>query len=120
MDKTRDDSKPFGSGAVYKASENIPSVRTLLPTPKFIAPPEPESCTAPAGIHFDGKGLQTNPGHAVTGTIAGHQELTTPLVTPTRFDPKLMRHVPVELPLADDAKPATARPVHDVRKAQNS
>jgi hypothetical protein len=123
MDKTRDDSKPTQptsapAGAVYKASENIPSVRTLLPVPKFPAGPVPESTSAPATLRLDKAGQQPSPGPESTLHLQTRQVIPSPLQPPTRFSPELMRHVPVELPLADDAKPATARPIHDVTKTK--
>lgn len=112
------------SPATYKSSENVPSVRILLPTPRFsgaLQPkPEPVASTKPATFALDKAGQQPQDNPAATAEVVTHQQTDlSPLSRPTRFSPELMRHVPVELPPVDDAKPATARLVHDVSKAQN-
>jgi hypothetical protein len=104
--------------ATYKASENTPSVRTLLPVPKFPASAVPESTETPATFSADQAGQVRADNPASQLHLQTRQVVLSPLQPPTRFDPKMMRHVPVELPLVDDAKPATARPVHDGSKAQ--
>ena len=105
-------------GATYRSSENVPSVRTLIsPPPKFPKLDEvPAASPKPATFDADSTGTVRAENPAVGLDLQTRQ--ITYLPTPTRFNPKTGKHEPVELPLVDDAKPATARPIHDVTKTK--
>ena len=96
--------------ATYKASENVPSIRTLLPAPKFPVQPAPESAQVPAGITFDKTGSLPSNERPVVGTIVGRQEVGSFLQTPTKFNPVTREFEPVAPSTELDAKPAVARP----------
>ena len=102
----------------YRADLNSPTIsipQPLLPVPKFGTPVSPDLLPeTPATVAFDRAGNVPSSDKPSTGTIQGRQDLPSPLVTPTRFDPKLMRHVPVESAEVDKAQPVTAKPVHSV------
>ncbi len=103
----------------YKASENVPSVRTLLPVPSFPKLPEPESSTVPATFSLDKAGQAPVAGPESALHLQTRQVTPTMLQPPTKFDPKLGKHVPVDPAPVDESKPVTSRPIHDVSKAQN-
>lgn len=109
--------------ATYRASENFPSVRQLLPTPKLsdVVRPEPEASIAPATFSGnDHAQVIVRDDQAVTLDVRTKQQTDlSPLQRPRRFNPSTRQFEEVALPPVDDAKPATARPVHDVSKAQN-
>lgn len=128
MDKTRDDSKPAQptsapAGAVYRADLHQPSIATpLLPVPKFPKlDADPVSTDKPATFQGnDHAQTIARDDQAVTLDLQTRQQVDmSPLKRPRRFNPSTGQFEEVELPLVDDAKPATARPVHDVNKAQN-
>jgi len=105
--------------ATYRGSENIPSMRTLAPVPSFpkldatpIDSQPPASAQSPATLSHDRAGQVTGDKPGETLHLATRQITPSTLQPPTRFDPKLGHHVPVDPLAKDDSTSVTSRPDH--------
>jgi hypothetical protein len=107
--------------ATYRSSDNVPSVRTLAPVPRFPViegqptdqePPAPDSAQSPSTLTRDHQGQTLGTGPAATLHLQTRQIKPSTLQVPTVFDPKQGKHVPVVPPVKDESAPVTALPAH--------